>query len=535
MANLNELEEIVKNARVGTLVPVYKVLNVELDPLNYFAKLSDYGRKNNCVLLESAEVISKYGEHSAGTADPCLRLAGRGNDFRIESLNELGDRFLNYIKGGLNFCDALKVKKGLIEGTLKPKRSQISESERLNQKTHMDIIRQVAFKFSPTLKPILQYGGLFGAFAYDFIDQFEDLPKNKRDTLKDPDYEMFFADNLFMYHHKSKQIHFIANALVMDNNWKKTYEACLSRIEEYESFLHKTLVVPERRIEKKKFSQKSDTTKNAFCNKVKGLQEHIKNGDIFQAVLSRTITTRCQSEPLDVYQRLKTTNPSPYMFYIKSQEGVLLGASPERCISIKGDDGIKIVEIRPIAGTKPRGIVNGVLDRDLDNRFETELKSDRKELAEHTMLVDLARNDVARVSIPGTRYVSEPFTVEKYSHVQHLVSNVSGILRPELDALHAYLASMNMGTLTGAPKVEAMKLLRRYEENKRGFYGGSVFYLTPSKDFDSVITIRSIRLKKDLAFVRTGAGIVLDSIPEREYEETEMKARACLDALKGGR
>ena len=173
-----------------------------------------------------------------------------------------------------------------------------------------------------------------------------------------------------------------------------------------------------------------------------------------------------------------------------------------------------------------------VLEGEEISRFESELKLDKKELAEHTMLIDLARNDVARISKPGTRYVDEPFIVEKYSHVQHLVSNVRGILKDDLDALHAYLASMNMGTLTGAPKVEAMKLLRKYEKNKRGFYGGSVGYITPSKDFDSCITIRSIQIKDSIAYVRAGAGIVFDSIPEKEFEETEKKARACIKAIE---
>jgi anthranilate synthase component 1 len=275
----------------------------------------------------------------------------------------------------------------------------------------------------------------------------------------------------------------------------------------------------------------SDMIKDEYCDKVRILKRHIVNGDIFQCVLSRTISTDFQSEPLEVYRRLRQSNPSPYMFFIKSEDGILLGSSPERCIGVKGDNGIKTVEIRPIAGTKPRGIINERLDKDLDNRFETELKLDPKELAEHTMLVDLARNDVAKVSVSGTRHVSEPFIVEKYSHVQHLVSSVSGILKPELDPLHAYLASMNMGTLTGAPKIEAMKLLREHEKNKRGFYGGSVFYITPSKDFDSAIVIRSMRLKGNRAYIRAGAGIVYDSIPEKEFDETERKASACINAL----
>ncbi len=533
MATINELEEIVKSARVGTLVPVYKILNADVCPLDYFAIISDYGRKNNCVLLESAEIVSKYGENSVGTSNPCLKLTGRNEEFRIEALNDLGSRFLHYLRNDLDFCDSIKRSDGEIKGALRFRRDTGSEIERLQQRTHMDIIRKIAFKFSPTLKPINHYGGLLGVFSYDFIDQFENLPRNREDTIKDPNYEVFFADNLFMYDHKAKQIYFVANALIMNDDSKKTFDACLERIKYYESSLCKKLIKPERSPIKESLSEPvSDISQEAFCEKARGLKEHIAQGDIFQAVLSRTLSLKYQAEPLDIYRKLRTTNPSPYMFFIKSNEGILLGSSPERCIGVKGDNGIKTVEIRPIAGTKPRGLVNGVLDKDLDSRFEIELRLDKKELAEHTMLVDLARNDVARISLPGSRCVSEPFTVEKYSHVQHMVSSISGILRPELDALHAYLACMNMGTLTGAPKIEAMKLLRRYEDTKRGFYGGAVFYLTPSKDFDSTIIIRSMRLKGSVAYIRVGAGIVHDSVPEKEFEETERKAQACLHAIR---
>jgi anthranilate synthase component 1 len=261
------------------------------------------------------------------------------------------------------------------------------------------------------------------------------------------------------------------------------------------------------------------------------MKKHIVAGDVFQIVPSRTFRCSYAAEPFDIYKELRNLNPSPYMFYFKNSKGILLGSSPETFIKVEGEKE-KTVEIRPIAGTRKRGIVNGRVDADLDSRLENELRMDSKELAEHTMLVDLARNDIARVSVPGTRTVDRPHYVEKYSHVMHLVSNVNGKLKPELDALHAYLASMNMGTLTGAPKVKAMELLRKYEKQKRGFYGGSVGYLTPSNDFDSCIVIRSMRIKNGEAFIRAGAGIVYDSIPEKEARETEQKARACIDAIK---
>jgi anthranilate synthase component 1 len=265
---------------------------------------------------------------------------------------------------------------------------------------------------------------------------------------------------------------------------------------------------------------------------VQTAKKHILDGDIFQVVLSRTITEPCPDEPLDVYRRLRKLNPSPYMFYLNTPNTILTGASPELNLRVSGTDR-PAVEIRPIAGTKPRGKINGRIDPDTDFRYEAELKLDRKELAEHMMLVDLARNDIARVSHPGSRMVSEMLTVEKYESVMHLVSNVRGVLRDDLDALSAYLATMNMGTLTGAPKIEAMKIIRRLEANKRGYYGGAVMYLTVDGQFDSCITIRSIQIRDHVAYIRAGAGIVHDSIPSMEYDETQHKAGSCLRAIRG--
>ena len=388
----------------------------------------------------------------------------------------------------------------------------------------------VAFKFKPTEKPFIPYCGLFGSISYDFIDQFEDLPPNKEDVLKDPDYELYFLDNLFLTSHKDGKTYIIANALVMSNNREKIYKGCLKTIESYEKAAASKPIKP-RKFKPVKQLITTDTQKKDYIEIVEKMKQHILAGDIFQAVPSRTIITNYNTEPLDIYKALRNINPSPYMFFINNQNGILLGSSPEMFLRVQGENE-KIVEIRPIAGTKPRGLVNNNINKDLDSRYETELKIDEKELAEHTMLIDLARNDIARISKPGTRYVDEPYVVEKYSHVQHLVSNVRGVLKPDLDALHAYMATMNMGTLTAAPKVEAMKLLRKYEKTKRGFYGGAVGYLTPSGDMDSAILIRSVRIKDGRAYVRVGAGIVHDSNPESEFIETERKARACLNAIE---
>jgi anthranilate synthase component 1 len=279
-------------------------------------------------------------------------------------------------------------------------------------------------------------------------------------------------------------------------------------------------------------SAATDTNQAEYENMVRTAKQHILDGDIFQVVLSRTIIEPCGDEPLDVYKRLRALNPSPYMFYLNTPGTVLLGSSPELNLRVSGTEN-RSVEIRPIAGTKPRGRIGNTIDADTDFRYEAELKLDRKELAEHMMLVDLARNDIARVAEPGSRIVTELLIAEKYASVQHLVSNVKGTLASSLDALSAYLATMNMGTLTGAPKIEAMKIIRQLEKTKRGYYGGAVCYLTVDGQFDSCITIRSLQVKDHTAYVRVGAGIVHDSVPKTEFEETEHKANSCLRAIRG--
>ena len=265
---------------------------------------------------------------------------------------------------------------------------------------------------------------------------------------------------------------------------------------------------------------------------VQTAKRHIIDGDIFQVVLSRTMIEPCPDEPLDVYKRLRELNPSPYMFYLNTPNTILMGSSPELNLRVSGT-GPRSVEIRPIAGTKPRGRVEGKIDPDTDFRYEAELKIDRKELAEHMMLVDLARNDIARVAEPGSRVVTELLTAEKYESVQHLVSNVKGVLAGGLDAPERVPGHDEHGHAHRRPKIEAMKIIRRLEKNKRGYYGGAVMYLTVDGQFDSCITIRSLQVRDHAAYIRVGAGIVHDSVPKTEFEETEHKARSCLRAIRG--
>ena len=518
--------EALKKAKPGTIIPVVEEIPY-VDPITYFSKLSDYGRKKNSLFFESADIVKKYGEKSLGSASPTLHIVGRGDSFEIRSLNPHGLYLLQHLKKELKFCDSAIMKKGIIVGKLTPKRKVVSEDQRIKLKTHIDILRTIAFAFKPTKELPYPSCGLFGAFSFDFIDQFEDLPKNANDPLRDPDYEFYFLDNLFVTNHLEKKTMIIINAIITTEP-KNTQ---LQRIQKTIQTYKKALDAPLPKISKVKPIKRvieTDTPEDEFKKIVVKMREHIMNGDVVQVVPSRTIMSNYNAEPLDIYKHLRALNPSPYMFYINSGEGILLGASPETCVKVEKN----IMQIRPIAGTKPRGLINDKIDPDLDSRYEIELKTDQKEIAEHTMLVDLARNDVARVCKPGSRFVDYPFFVEKYSHVQHLVSNIRGELKEGLDALHAYLASMNMGTLSGCPKVMAMKIIRQFEKNKRGFYGGAVGYLTPSGEFDSAIIIRSMRLKNKKAYIRAGAGIVYDSIPENEYHETEKKAQACLKAIE---
>ncbi|MGH8402594.1 MAG: anthranilate synthase component 1, partial [Gammaproteobacteria bacterium] len=258
-------------------------------------------------------------------------------------------------------------------------------------------------------------------------------------------------------------------------------------------------------------------------------QEHIAAGDVYQIVASRAWEAPC-ADPLAVYARLRSANPSPYMFYLAEDDSVLLGASPESALKVEAAS--RHMEIRPIAGTRPRGRnPTGGIDVERDARLELELRLSEKEIAEHVMLVDLARNDIARVAVPGSRQVTELMQIERYSHVMHLVSRVAGELAPGLDALHAYRATLNMGTLTGAPKLRAAELLRRYEPARRGPYGGAVGYLAANGDLDTAIVIRSAFVRNGIARVQAGAGVVADSHPLAEADETRRKAGAVLAAL----
>ncbi len=526
-------KEIIQNARPGQIIPIVKQIDID-EPVEFFAKLSDCGRSKNCCLFESREYLTGSGALSFGTAKPALYLTGTAADFTIRALSSTGKRILKYLaslKERFAFCQSVEFGPEAITGRIKQVTKVVDEQTRLQSTNQMDVLRAVAFAFRLASKPFRITCGLLGAISYDFIDQFEKLPPSRIDLLGNPDYELYFADNIFLMDHENGKGYVIVNCLVTDGDRETVIAEAQDCFDYY--FNVARFDMPKSEKYAGPLSPAStDTNRAEYEQMVTRAKQHIVDGDIFQVVLSRTITEPCPDEPLDVYKRLRVLNPSPYMFYLNTPNTILMGSSPELNLRVSGT-GTPSVEIRPIAGTKPRGRVAGEIDADTDFRYEAELKLDRKELAEHIMLVDLARNDIARVAGPGSRVVTELLMAEKYESVQHLVSNVKGKLASGLDALSCYLATMNMGTLTGAPKIEAMKLIRLLEKTKRGYYGGAVMYLTVDGQFDSCITIRSLQVKERTAYIRVGAGIVHDSVPKTEFEETEHKAGSCLRAIRG--
>ncbi len=529
---MDDYKQIITGAKPGQIVPIVKEIDID-EPVDFFARLSDYGRNKNCCLLEASDYLAENAL-SFGTARPALYLTGTGTEFSIQALSNTGRRMLEYLsadKSRFSFCESADFSLQQISGRIKKPETVVDEQTRLTSVNQMDVLRAVAFAFKLASKPFRVTCGLLGAISYDFIDQFEKLPPSGEDLLGNPDYELYFADNIFLVDHAHKKGHVIVNVMITDGDRQAIVNEAQECFDYYRGISGSG--IPKGR----KYTgpippASTDTSQAEYEKMVRKAKQHILDGDIFQVVLSRTKTEPCPDEPLDVYKRLRVLNPSPYMFYLNTLSTILIGSSPELNLRVSGGRK-RDVEIRPIAGTKPRGKIANAIDADTDFRYEAELKLDRKELAEHMMLVDLARNDIARVAEPGSRVVTELLTVEKYASVQHMVSNVKGTLAAGLDALSAYLATMNMGTLTGAPKIEAMKIIRQLERTKRGYYGGAVCYLTVDGQFDSCITIRSLQVKDRTAYVRVGAGIVHDSVPKTEFEETEHKARSCIQAVQG--
>lgn len=512
------------------------------DPVALYAALSDHGRKPDTLLLESADQSNESGDKSLVMSRAALRLTGRleagDRIVTIEALSPNGRSLIAPLAERLGKQAHLRDQTDEALRLAFPPPPMGDEERRMRAPSVLDAVRATVLSLrvkggEAALPPLCA-----GSIAYDLLGLYETLPAPKSDSLSWPDFELWLAEELVWVQHKSRRalaLRFVFGGAEAEQAYHDAtggLKALVTRVRQVGTATDR----PEpARPQTDDDAVEVDQHDAQYRETVRQLKTHITAGDVFQIVPSRTFSHPC-SDPLAAYARLRALNPSPYMFFLHGTAGRLFGASPESALTVKGgtrDGEPRQVRINPIAGTRARGRgPDGMIDPDLDARIEAELRLDDKEIAEHMMLVDLARNDVARVSRPGTRRVEQLLQVVRYSHVMHLVSLVAGELRPDLDALHAYVATMNMGTLVGAPKLEAAKILRQVEPSRRGPYGGAVGYLTADGELDSCIVIRSAVEKDGVAHVRAGGGVVHDSVPQAEADETRRKAGAVLAALR---
>jgi anthranilate synthase component I len=379
------------------------------------------------------------------------------------------------------------------------------------------------------------FGGMVGYFAYDCIySLFEKVLEGKTGSPKAgrevPDARFMFTKDCIVIDHRDRKLYIFSSPfLTYDTTVEDEYHACISRIQRLADHVRKVPVAPVPKSRQQNGISTPDSTitpsmnKQEFMRSVGKIREHIVAGDIFQAVLSRRMECRVARDPFAVYAALREINPSPYMYYLDFGDEKVIGASPEMLVRVEK----RRVTTVPIAGTRPRG-----KDRAEDEQFARDLLNDAKERAEHTMLVDLARNDIGRVCRFGSVEVSEFMNIEKFSHVQHIVSTVSGTLRDNLDCYDAFRSCFPAGTVSGAPKIRAMQIIEEQESSPRGLYAGAVGYVGFDRNLDFAIAIRTVIVKNGTAYVQVGAGIVADSVPENEWKETENKAAAMIRAIE---
>ena len=481
--HITTFDEFRELAQRGTFVPVYKEIVADLlTPVSAFLKIAEHS--DYAFLLESVEGGEQVGRYSFLGKDPFLILRSRGGK------------------------------------TIVDRAGQISESD----KPFVTALRELMAAFHSPLVPGLPRftGGAVGYFGYDAAAWFEPVTLQPATEVEDEAGFMLF-DTVLAFDHVRHRILIIANARITgDEDLESLYQFARAKIEFVERELERTLsrTTPAPR-------QALDVTSNVSCDeferRVRTAREYIAAGDIYQVVLSQRFETRFDADPFMAYRALRHVNPSPYMYFLRRGGRAIVGSSPEMLVRVEG----RSIQTHPIAGTRPRGRTE-----EEDLRLAEELKRSEKERAEHVMLVDLGRNDLGRVSAYGTVKVPTYMTVERYSHVMHLVSIVEGRLSDEHDRLDALVACFPAGTVSGAPKVRAMEIVAELETGRRGVYAGAVGYLDFAGNLDFCITIRTVVIEHGRAYVQAGAGIVADSNPAAEYEETRDKARAVIQALE---
>jgi anthranilate synthase component 1 len=528
----------------GNIKTISKNIETGLTPIEIFQKFNRPYNAKNMILLETTDIesVSRVDKHSKSILmlQGAIRIECNGQKVQLNALTINGNHALGQIfnevkpKGlKVTLDDQAELHQLLL--TYPHQHEVQDEDSKLKRLSPIDILRSIRNAFISDANN--EYSiFLAGLFSYDLIATYENLPKVTEGKNTCPDFVFYLAESILLVDHLRNKKRYLCNHfntnLVSTDELQKTYFELSRSFEEFESKLKQANELNELTESNVNLDNEFsvDVSDTDYQESVKLLKKNIVDGDVFQVVPSRTFSLACTS-PVESYKALKHTNPSPYLFYMQDQDFTIFGASPES--ALKYTKATNFVELYPIAGTRPRGKkINGEIDYDLDIRIEAELKLDSKEISEHMMLVDLARNDIARISAPGTITVTKLLEVDRYSQVMHLVSNVQGELKTELDALHAYQACMNMGTLTGAPKLKATELLRKVEGTRRGSYGGAVGYLNANGDMDTCIVIRSAFCKNGMAHIQAGAGIVYDSLPELESQETTQKAMAVIKAIQ---
>jgi anthranilate synthase component 1 len=482
-------EQFVALAQQGNTIPVYRTLLADhLTPVLAFRKLMSEGEQG--FLLESVVGLERVARYTFLGVRPRLSVRTFGNRFEIVTPEKTET---------LECADPL---------------AKLGELLAQHKAVHPGNLPRFA-------------GGAVGYVGYDIIRHYERLPHCPKDDRGLPDMVFGFYDTMIIFDHVLKTVQVVSNALLEGGADPGTAygEAC-ARIDAVCDRLRRPapLKVEDMvRSEPVRLPFTSNFERGDFCRAVEACKEYIRAGDIFQVVLSQRLRVESGADPMDIYRALRVINPSPFMFFLRTREATLLGSSPE--IMVRVENGR--ITSRPLAGTRPRGKTP-----EQDAALEQELLADPKERAEHIMLVDLARNDVGRVARYDTVKLSDVMHVERYSHVMHIVSNVTGDLREGLSALDALRVSVPAGTVSGAPKVRAMEIIDEFEPTKRGPYAGAVGYIDYSGNMDTCIALRTMVLAGGRLDVQAGAGIVADSQPEREYEETLSKARALLLAVQ---
>lgn len=505
------LQEFLRLSKKANIIPVYKEIGADLDtPVSAFLKIK---KDDYAFLLESVEGQEKIARYSFLGTKPYLIFRSKAKNIEI--------LYQSTPEAIMSHCHGIS-----------QARKFITQTDPLDEiKKIMKYFKTVNIKGLPRF-----YGGLVGYIGYDMVRFFEEIPDKNPDDLKLPDSIFILTDTILVFDHVNHTIKIVTNIILPKISQKllktkkvKIYYDAIKKIESIHQDLKKPIAKKEERDskglhrkEKRRMSIVSNLKKSEFCGLVNKAKTYIKEGDIIQVVLSQRFKVKISSEPLDIYRALRSLNPSPYMFFLKLKDVILIGSSPEMLVRCEGG----IVQTRPIAGTRPRGKTE-----EQDKKLERELLNDSKERAEHIMLVDLGRNDLGRVCKSGKIEISEFMSVERYSHVMHLVTEVRGSLDKRYDAYDVLRACFPAGTVTGSPKIRAMEIIDELENLRRGSYAGCVGYFSFSHNMDTCITIRTIVISDNTAYIQAGAGIVADSVPEREYLESLNKARALIEAI----